>query len=385
MQLNRLHKLMLLLAAIQAAPLAAQDSSPADVANTDIAKDVKESKDSKDGKSKASARAKTSPKKVDPNVIVGRVVEGTNGVNLFAPRSMDMQFGMRFATNDNSCTSLLATIPFPMEWPEQTIEVVGNQMPDNVAWQFRDLPAGAKQLIMRMNSLGPNNTLELVVQVKVVKSFINAPTDTSIFRIPKSSAKELKWYLGSSPYIDIDLSEIKRTAKKIEDSKPENAWRHVEMIYDWVRDNIEYRNGDLRQIKEALKDKQGDCEEMTGIFVALCRASDIPARCVWIPEHCYPEFYLEDQDGVGYWFPCQAAGERQFGQMHDYRPILQKGDRFKVPEEVAMQRYVSHFFSCKQRPTIKGGRDLVVEPVLDLGPLEAEVEALRQQQQQQSR
>ena len=150
------------------------------------------------------------------------------------------------------------------------------------------------------------------------------------------------------------------------------------MIYDWVRDTIEYRNGDLRQIKEALKDKQGDCEEMTGIFVALCRASDIPARCVWIPEHCYPEFYLEDEDGVGYWFPCQAAGERQFGQMHDYRPILQKGDRFKVPEEIAMQRYVSHFFSCKQRPTFKNGRDVVVEPVLDLGPLEAEIEALRQ-------
>lgn len=272
-----------------------------------------------------------------------------------------------------------------MDWPEQTIEVVGNQMPDNVAWQFRDLPAGAKQLMMRMNSLGPNNTLELVVQVKVLKSFINAPTDTSIFRIPKSSAKELKWYLGSSPYIDVDLSEIKRTAKKIEDSKPENTWRQVEMIYDWVRDTIEYRNGDVRQIKEALKDKQGDCEEMTGIFVALCRASDIPARCVWIPEHCYPEFYLEDQDGVGYWFPCQAAGERQFGQMHDYRPILQKGDRFKVPEEVAMQRYVSHFFSCKQRPLFKNARDVEVEPVLDLGPLEAEIEALRQQQSQQIR
>ena len=43
MQLNRLHKLLFLLAALQATPLAAQDSSRAVVAITDTAKDVKES------------------------------------------------------------------------------------------------------------------------------------------------------------------------------------------------------------------------------------------------------------------------------------------------------------------------------------------------------
>lgn len=293
---------------------------------------------------------------------------------------MNMQFGMKFNSNQNYCTNILATIPFPMDWPEQKVTVVSNQIPDQMATQFRDLPAGARQLVMKMAAMPPNTLLDLIVQVQIEKSFINPPPDTSIFRIPnpKTMPKELKWYMGSSPYIDAELSDIRKAAKKIEDSKPENAWQHVERIYDWVRENIQYRSGGIRQIKEALKDKQGDCEEMTGIFVALCRASDIPARCVWIPEHCYPEFYLEDEDGNGHWFPCQAAGDRQFGQMHDYRPILQKGDRFKVPEEQAMQRYVAHFLSCKQRAVIPGARDMEVEPVLDLGPLQAQLNALRQ-------
>ncbi len=62
---------------------------------------------------------------------------------------------------------------------------------------------------------------------------------------------------------------IKKTAKSIAASSPENAWAHVEQLYDWVRDNIEYTNGDMKHIREALKDKKGDCEEMTSIFYCV--------------------------------------------------------------------------------------------------------------------
>ncbi len=311
----------------------------------------------------------------------------TPGIEMFAPRKMEMQFGMRFLSNDNYCTSMHATIPFPLNWPEQKVTVTSSQIPTGVIWAFRDLPIGAKQnalarqLVMDIAGLGPNNQLDLLVNVAIEKSFINAPADTSVFVIPKKTGSELRFFVGrGSPYIDHELGEVKRVAKQIVADNPENAWTHVERIYDWVRENVEYRNGPIRHMKDTLKDKKGDCEEMTGLFVALCRASNIPARCVWIPEHCYPEFYLEDPQGEGHWFPCQVAGDRQFGQMHDYRPILQKGDRFKVPEETAPLRYVSHFFTCKQRPSRPQGQDPNVEPVLDLGPLQAEVDALKQKE-----
>ena len=310
----------------------------------------------------------------------------TQGIEMFAPRKMEMQFGMRFFSNDNYCTNMHATSPFPLNWPEQKVTVTRSQIPQGGVWAFRDLPVGAKQnalarqLVMDIAGLGPNNQLDLLVNVEIEKSFINAPADTSVFVIPKKTGTELRFFVGrGSPYIDHELGEVKRVAKQIASDNPENAWTHVERIYDWVRENVEYRNGPIRHMKDTLKDKKGDCEEMTGLFVALCRASNIPARCVWIPEHCYPEFYLEDPQGEGHWFPCQVAGDRQFGQMHDYRPILQKGDRFKVPEETAPLRYVSHFFTCKQRPSRPQGSEPNVEPILDLGPLQAEVDALKQQ------
>ena len=83
----------------------------------------------------------------------------------------------------------------------------------------------------------------------------------------------------------------------------------------------------------------------------------MPARSVWIPDHTYPEFYLQTADGKGHWFPCQAAGTRDFGGMADFRPILQKGDNIKVPEKKEPQRYAAEFL--KGLPSPGGGQPQV--------------------------
>ena len=124
----------------------------------------------------------------------------------------------------------------------------------------------------------------------------------------------------------------------------------METIYDWVRDHVEYKNGKLKGALAALRDGSGDCEELTSLFIALCRARKIPARTVWVPDHCYPEFYLHDDQGQGHWIPCQAAGARAFGEMSELRPILQKGDNFKVPEKSKPQRYVAEFLKGSTTP-----------------------------------
>ena len=70
---------------------------------------------------------------------------------------------------------------------------------------------------------------------------------------------------------------------------------------------------------------------MTSLFVALCRAADIPARTVWVPEFSYAEFYLLDKKGEGHWIPCSPAGTKAFGEMLDTKPVLAKGDNFRPP------------------------------------------------------
>ena len=106
----------------------------------------------------------------------------------------------------------------------------------------------------------------------------------------------------------------------------------------------------VRGAKEALKNKVGDCEELTSLFIALCRNQGVPARSVWVPGHCYPEFYLEDADGEGRWIVCQSAGARQFGTIDDARPILQRGDSFLPAGAKRPVRYIAGSYSAADAP-----------------------------------
>ena len=73
-------------------------------------------------------------------------------------------------------------------------------------------------------------------------------------------------------------------------------------------------------------------------------------RTVFVKNHCYAEFYLDDDEGVGHWFPCQPAGPREFGSLNDVRPILQKGDNFKNPDNSKERlRYLREDFAASGR------------------------------------
>lgn len=265
-----------------------------------------------------------------------------------APRTIEMLVGLRVKTGNGEMASTIATTVFPTDWPEQQVEIVEVNIPAGVKHAFRDLPGNNRQLFLSAPSIPAFATIEGTVKVRITKSHIVGPSDPSGLVIARRAPRDVKLFTGNSPYIEASSSEVRKIARDIADQEPSNAWEHVELIYDWVRDNIEYTRGELKDTKKTLRDKSGDCEEMTSLFVALCRASNIPARCVWIPNHCYPEFYLEDADGHGFWFPCQVAGSEHFGSMPEYLPILQKGDRFKVPEKQETQRYLADYLTSKK-------------------------------------
>jgi hypothetical protein len=82
-----------------------------------------------------------------------------------------------------------------------------------------------------------------------------------------------------------------------------------------------------------LENRVGDCEEMAAVFVALCRSMSIPARLVWVPNHNWAEFYLEDEKGTGHWIPAHTACYSWFGWTGVHELVLQKGDRAYVPEQ----------------------------------------------------
>lgn len=247
-----------------------------------------------------------------------------------------------------ACSGVLATAPVPMDWPEQEVAIVGQEVSPHVtSVRYRVLQGGVKQMLITIPQLPSGATATALVTFDVVKRDLPAPTDTAAWRLPARPSSELRPYLGVSPSIETNHPEIQRLAAEIVAGKASD-WEKVLAIYDWVRANVQYKfDVELKGALTALKAGQGDCEELTSLFIALCRAQKIPARAVWVPGHCYPEFYLEPAAGPGRWFPCQAAGGHEFGQIREARPILQKGDNFKVPEKHTPQRYVAEHFQAR--------------------------------------
>lgn len=291
--------------------------------------------------------------------------ESTNGIRFGSQKTTRWQVGLKVkAPRGGAVTGIRGTVPVPTDWPEQLVRIVDEDISTEARVTYRTLNNGVKQMRVAIRQLNAGATARALVTYEVTTSEILAPESHDKFVFPERLPKSLRSYLGSSPYIEVRDKQIRDKARELtKDEK--GAWETVETIYDWVRDNVEYKNGKLKGALAALRDKDGDCEELTSLFIALCRANKIPARTVWVPGHCYPEFFLLDSEGQGHWFPCQAAGTRCFGGMTEHKPILQKGDNFKVPEKKKPQRYVAEFLIAK---AVRGNGQPTVEFVRRLLP-----------------
>lgn len=245
------------------------------------------------------------------------------------------------------CQNVLATVPVPTDWPEQEVKEVARDLSGHVTViNFRVLENGVKQMLVGIPAIPPGQTAQAVLTYEVTRREIIGPSDPSGYSIPKRVPRDVNIFLGTSPSIESRHEEIRDLARQLV-SDDRSGWENSRAIFDWVRTNVTYTDGNLKGALAALRDKSGDCEELTSLFIALCRASKIPARTVWIPDHCYPEFYLLDPQGQGHWFPCEMTGGDYFGSLPAIKPVLQKGDNFKVPEKSTPQRYVAEHLKIK--------------------------------------
>ena len=119
-------------------------------------------------------------------------------------------------------------------------------------------------------------------------------------------------------------------------------------------DNIEYIEGPDTSAVTTLETGSADCHGRSALIIALCRSMEIPARMVWVNNHVYPEIYMERGEDDGVWLPSESAGTIAFGEMPVARPILQKGDDFRVPERRGEKlRYASEYMTAL--PAARGG------------------------------
>jgi hypothetical protein len=171
-----------------------------------------------------------------------------------------------------------------------------------------------------------------------------APDQLKYARLPPADLREQ--LTKPAPGLEMTNPKMIELAKKLADENKQaqvtSSWDQVKHYWQWVRDNVKFQNGDYRGALFALEQKCGDCEEMSALFISVCRLNGATARSVWVvgpTGHAFPEFYMYDSQNVGHWIPAQVLGPAWFGEMTEYRPIFQKGDRFYDPFRKEFVRY----------------------------------------------
>ena len=247
----------------------------------------------------------------------------SKGVRLDKQQVQRMRLGV-VVTAPIACRGINATAPIPMDWPEQQTKVVAEDFSPSVKnVTYRTVAGTVKQMVMQMPYIPPGEQCRAVITVEFTRYALLPPLDTTIFVIPNNEKlkPEIRGYLGPSPLIECIHVKVRNVARDVfgapapgDKNKGKSAeaapveqkivWARVEALYDWVREHVEFREGQVKGAVAVLKDGSGGTEDLTSLFIALCRASKIPARTVWVAGGSYPEFYLEDSEGKGYWFPC---------------------------------------------------------------------------------
>lgn len=126
---------------------------------------------------------------------------------------------------------------------------------------------GNQALLFRFDRLPPHATK--TVQVR-------ATLTAASTALARPAVQETRW-LSAEPLIEAQHADIRDLARRLQSG---NAIETARRIHNWVAGNVEYA-GYLRHARGALyalEHKRGDCTESMHLFVALARASAIPAR-----------------------------------------------------------------------------------------------------------
>lgn len=293
--------------------------------------------------------------------------DDTKGCRLGEWQTFYWQAGLTIQATEGPCKGIEAYVPVPSDWPEQEVVVAKEDVSKSVKMDYITADGDVRVMVIRIPHLAAGEEAKALVTFEVRRSSQLLPENTAIYRLPnkKKLDRKILPYLGTSPFIDPRQAKIRALAKEIGQDK-KTAWEQVEAVYDYVREKIQQVPGPLKGPLAALKDGKASHEDMINTFVAICRAKEVPARTVWVPGHAYAEFYLEDDEGKGHWFPCQVAGNRAFGHMPERAIILQKGDNFRPPyNKRDTQRFMAVHLSIVDvdaPPKYKFVRQLVSAP-----------------------
>jgi hypothetical protein len=269
--------------------------------------------------------------------------EGQTGY--LEPRKYDVSMGIRWTGRGNA-TNLAASTAVPCEHPEQKIDD-SSVTPNGCVAEIKQLTTDAAQLVAAAPGIVKDQVIEAVAKFTMTLCKDYRGFEKDQFPSEQPSTNFLRQlYLGNSPGIQTTSSLVKKIVSNTVDESL-HPWEKAKKFYQWVWENIKGKPGAYTSVTTAIKKKVGDCEERAGTFVALCRSANIPARLVWLPNHCWAEIGLFDAQEKFHWIPIHTAAYSWFGWTGAHELILQKGDSIPVYGKKRPERLISDWHQWK--------------------------------------
>ena len=138
---------------------------------------------------------------------------------------------------------------------------------------------GNVHALMRIPALDVEQTFESRIQLEYATSNLSFQLDHKKAGI--SVALSNDEFCRAAKFWETRDPLIKRTSERILGSS-HDIEEFVSRAFTWVRDNVKLREPQPSRFgaAHAIRELAGDCDEMSDLFIALCRASNVPCRRV---------------------------------------------------------------------------------------------------------
>jgi hypothetical protein len=126
-------------------------------------------------------------------------------------------------------------------------------------------------------------------------------------------------------FIDPENLEIQAIARMThEEAATNNSFLLAKSLFAWLKENIQYQThpdeSGVQSATVTLQKKTGDCDDLSFLYVTLCRAAGIPARFIRgylltvydngtadVTAHAWTEIFVGGSVGTNGWVPVECA------------------------------------------------------------------------------
>ncbi len=251
---------------------------------------------------------------------------------IYESHPIRIQYNIRYGYCVNLSGTREYLIDYDCDEPEVLIGETSSELLYSTDYKHKTL---ANNAVINWNISGANNNnYKLGIDANVtVESFLiadlNGDGASTLQEIKTNHPSIFNQYcheqsVNGTVYIDPNNVDIKSTAQDVSDQTDNNnSFILARELFIWLKQNTDYKihtiNNDVQPASKTMQRGTGDCDDLSFLYISLCRSLGIPARFIrgYLVEetdgvvsavsHAWVEVFVGDNIGDNGWIPVECA------------------------------------------------------------------------------